>query len=167
MTGDQSLVLYRGSSSLGSSLATRSNPSALIPSHFFTQQTGTAIATELLYRLLIDIINRCLHHFQHFASQQLDNLSSYLERRSLERQKARLEAAAQAKVSGDGGLKIVEEVSKLVDEKEWEGAPWERNCVIGGEMGPRGPPRWMKGVLTGVKEGRMQARDFWIHTHGD
>lgn len=153
----QSLVLYRPSSP--STLATRSTATSLVSSRLFTATTGTAIATELLYRLLWDIVNRLLHSFQAFASERLDRFSSYLEQRANERR-----LAAQNKKNNDGNeLKIVEQVSKLVEEKGFGGS---FDCPMSGgqRKGPT-PPRWVQGVLQGVEEGRMQERDFWIHTH--
>src|SRR6187549_2006110 len=119
-----SLTLYRPTPY--SSLSTTSRSGALISSRLFTAQTGTAIATELLYRILIEILNRLFTTFQHFASERLDQLSEYLETRARERREpktasATAAAAANAKVGGHGGEKgglgIVDEVSKLVEER--------------------------------------------------
>ncbi|KAF2022115.1 hypothetical protein BU24DRAFT_458003 [Aaosphaeria arxii CBS 175.79] len=159
-----SMVLYRPGPS--SSLTTTSHSTSLLPARLFTAQTGTAIATELLYRLLMDILNRLIHSLHKFASSRLDQLSAHLEKRAALRQQQHLDAAA----AREQGLGIVEEVEKLVERRGFE-----LECPMGGGAGggmggiggPPGPPRWVKGVLEGVREGRMEERDFWIHTHGD
>ena len=159
----QSLVLYRPSPP--SALTTTSSSRSLISSRLFTAQTGTAIATELLYRLLIDIINRFLSHFQQFASHRLDQFSSWLEQKAQERQQRQLEARAKK----ESGLQIVEQVGKLAEERGFV-------CPMGSgrepqewmqRRGPPEPPMWVRSVLEGVREGRMEERDFWIQTHGD
>jgi len=157
MTVFSSLTLYRPEPS--TSLTTRSFSSSLISSHLFTQQTGTAILTELAYRILIDIINRFIHSFQRLASHGLDSASSFIERKLQER-RDRLDAGA----GEDGGLKIVEEVGKLAEERGFVTCPLT-GSEMGREEGMRGPPRWVRGVLDGIDEGRMKERDFWIHTH--
>src|SRR4051812_26515414 len=83
MAVSSSLVLYRPGPS--SSLTTTSTPTSLISSRLFSQQTGTAIATELLYRILFDIINRFLASFQRLASKGMEQASSWLERKMQER----------------------------------------------------------------------------------
>ena len=70
MTASSSLVLYSPGPS--SAMTTKSSPASLISSRLFTQQTGTAIATELLYRLLFDIMNRVLASFQRLASRGIE-----------------------------------------------------------------------------------------------
>ena len=157
MTVFSSLTLYRPEPS--TSLTTRSFSSSLISSHLFTQQTGTAILTELAYRILIDIINRFIHSFQRLASHGLDSASSFIERKLQERRDW-LDAGA----GEDGGLKIVEEVGKLAEERGFVTCPLT-GSEMGREEGMRGPPRWVRGVLDGIDEGRMKERDFWIHTH--
>jgi len=159
MTVSSSLTLYRPGPS--TSLTTRSFSSSLISSHLFTQQTGTAILTELAYRILIDIINRFIHSFQRLASHSLDSASSFIERRLQERRN-RLDAATSG--TGNEGLKIVEEVGKLAEERGFVTCPLT-GMDMGKEEGMRGPPRWVRGVLDGINEGRMKERDFWIHTH--
>ncbi|CAO2657618.1 Nn.00g037440.m01.CDS01 [Neocucurbitaria sp. VM-36] len=161
MTGSQSLVLSRPIPS--STLATRSSSSSLIPSNFFTQQTGTAIATELLYRILFDILNRLLSSFQHLASKGFEECSSFIEQKLQER-RDRLEAA---KSSAAEGLKIVQEVGKLAGERGFITCPMTgrpMNAAPRGKNGVPGPP-WARGVLEGIDEGRMHERDFWIQTH--
>ncbi|KZM19756.1 uncharacterized protein EKO05_0004020 [Ascochyta rabiei] len=152
MTVSQSLVLY----SAPSSTTTSVGPSAtsLIPSRFFTQQNGTAIVTELLYRILFDIIQRFLTSFQRLASKGMDRCSSWLERKLQERE----ERLANAK----DGLQIVEEVSKLASQRGFITCPITGADTNGG--GPQ-PPRWVRGVLEGIEEGIMEEKDFWIHTH--
>jgi hypothetical protein len=167
MAPSNSLVLYKSSSS---ALTTQSSSSrSLAPARLFTATTGTAIATELLYRLLWDIINRLLHSFQRLASDGMDQLSEFWERKMAERKERQLEAAkAKAEANRNGkGLGILEEVERLNEERNMG-----FQCPMGGEMenmkgpmGPPQPPRWVMGVLEGVKEGRMEEKDFWIHTH--
>ncbi|KAH6878333.1 hypothetical protein BKA58DRAFT_93285 [Alternaria rosae] len=159
MTVSSSLTIYRPGPS--NALSTRSFSSSLISSHLFTQQTGTAILTELAYRILIDIINRFLHSFQRLASHGLDSASSWMERKLQER-RDRLDT------SGTRGenLKIVEEVGKLVEERGFVTCPMTGR-EMSREEGMKGPPKWVRGVLDGIDEGRMRERDFWIHTHGD
>lgn len=172
MTPSQSLVLYRPSSSTSSASVTTTSPNrTLISSRLFTATTGTAIATELLYRILIEIINRLLHSFQNFASARLDQLSSFLERKSLEREeerKRRADASASSK-KGDGkGLGILEEVERLNEDRGGFACPMGgEHGGYGGRRNPPAPPRWVRVVLKGVEEGRMQKRDFWINTLGD
>ncbi|ORY19887.1 hypothetical protein BCR34DRAFT_582089 [Clohesyomyces aquaticus] len=177
-----SLTLYRPAPS--SSLSTTSRSDTLIPSRLFTAQTGTAIATELLYRILVEILNRLFSKFQHFASERLDQLSEYLETRARERREATMAsaaAAANAKVGGDGGEKgglgIVDEVGKLVKERGFEcpmtgkegrgPREWMEKRRMGGKTGLPAPPRWVRGVMDGIEEGRLESRDFWVQTHGD
>lgn len=161
MTVSSSLTLYRPGPS--NTLSTRSFSSSLISSHLFTQQTDTAILTELAYRILIDILNRFLHSFQRLASHGLDSASSWMERKLQERHD-RLDATKSG--TGKEGLKIVEEVGKLAEEKGFVTCPMTGR-EMSREEGMKGPPRWVRGVLDGIDEGRMRERDFWIHTHGD
>lgn len=147
-------------------MTARSSASSLISSRLFSQQTGTAIATELLYRILIDIINRFLSSFQQLAARGMDSASTWMERKMQER-RDRLDAA---KAGAGEGLKIVEEVGKLAEERGFVTCPVTgrvMNAGIEGARGPPGPPQWIRGVLKGIDEGRMSERDFWIQTHGD
>lgn len=148
MTVSQSLVLY--SPPAATTLSTRPSVSSLVPTNFFTQQTGTAIATELLYRILFDIIQRFLTSFQRLASKSMDQCSSWLERRMQERHERQANA------------EIVQEVGKLAARKGFITCPMTGADMNGG--GPQ-PPRWVRGVLEGIEEGRMEEKDFWIHTH--
>lgn len=84
----------------------------------------------------------------------MDQCSSWLERKLQERR-------AQEASSKDN-LAIVEEVSKLAAQKGFITCPMTGADVHGG--GPQ-PPRWVRGVLEGIEEGRMEEKDFWIHTH--
>lgn len=167
MAPSNSLVLYRPSSS--SSLTTSSNSSrSLAPARLFTAATGTAIATELVYRLLWDIIHRLLDSLQRFASDRMDRLSELWEQKMAER-KERQNEVANAKAEGNGsgkGLGILEEVERLNEERN-AGLQCPRGGMMNanGPMGPPQPPRWVMGVLEGVKDGRMEEKDFWIHTH--
>ena len=155
MTVSQSLVPYNPSTT-STTLSARPSASSLIPANFFTQQTGTAIATELLYRLLFDIIQRFLASFQHLAAKGMDQCTSWLERKMQERRE-RLAAAQEG-----GGLEIVEEVSKLAAQRGFITCPMTGADASGG--GPQ-PPVWVRDVLEGIEQGRMQEKDFWIHTH--
>lgn len=135
---------------------------SLVSSQFFTQQAGTAIATELLYRILIDIINRVLHSVHRLAAKGMDECSSYIERKLQERR----ERLAASEKKATEGRTIVDEVRKLAEERG------SITCPLGGvRMGedtgrsPPPPPMWVKSVLEGIEEGRMHERDFWIHTH--
>ncbi|CAN9152738.1 unnamed protein product [Alternaria alternata] len=145
-------------------LSTRSYSTSLISSRLFSQQTGTAIATELLYRILIDIINRFLCSFQRLASRGIDEASSWMERKLQERR----DNLNAAKASAREGLKIVEEVGKLVEDRGFLTCPMTGHAMDATAEGKRelpGPPQWIRGVLAGIDEGRMVERDFWIHTH--
>ncbi|KAF2270810.1 hypothetical protein CC78DRAFT_958 [Lojkania enalia] len=168
MTPSQSLVPYRPPPPSSSSVTTTSSARTLIPSRLFTQQTGMAIVTELLYRLLMDLIGRFINTVHNLASERLDQFSSFLQRKAAER-KERLEAEARERAEKEkegGQLSVVQEVGGLA---------WNYSCpmekVVRGERAERrpvpGPPGWVKGVLEGVREGRMLERDFWIATHGD
>ncbi|KAG9189571.1 hypothetical protein G6011_06439 [Alternaria panax] len=162
MTAYSSVTLYLPGPS--SSLSTRSYSSSLISSCLFRQQTGTAIATELLYRILIDIINRLLCSSQRLAARGIDEASSWLGRKLQER-RDRLDTA---KANAGNGLKIVEEVGKLAEERGFITCPMTDRAMdtrIEGQRRPPGPPQWVRGVLAGIDEGRMAERDFWIHTH--
>jgi len=82
----------------------------------------------------------------------------------------RRERLASAKSQAAKGLKIVEEVGKLAEERGFITCPMtghQMDAKVDGEWGPPGPPRWVQGVLEGIEEGRMLDRDFWIQTHGD
>ncbi|KAF2795530.1 hypothetical protein K505DRAFT_11801 [Melanomma pulvis-pyrius CBS 109.77] len=133
----QSLVLYRPSTALAT-VSTSPSHALALSTRLFTQQTGTAIATELLYRLLLDVLNRLLSQLQRFATQRLDQLGSFLEQRARERQAARLEDEAAV---ASGRLQIVEQVGKVALERGFVHA-----CPMTGKAaeGPRarpGPPR--------------------------
>ncbi|CAN9264653.1 unnamed protein product [Alternaria alternata] len=162
MAGSSSLMLYRPGPS--NSLSTRSYSTSLISSRLFSQQTGTAIATELLYRVLIDIINRFLCSFQRLASRGIDEASLWMERKLQERR----DNLNAAKANAREGLKIVEEVGKLVEHRGFVTCPMTGHAMDATAEGKRelpGPPQWIRGVLAGIDEGRMVERDFWIHTH--
>lgn len=161
MTASQAIVPYRPGPS--STLATRSPSLSLIPSNFFTQQTGTAIATELLYRLLYDIINRLLGSIHRLASKGFEECSSFIEQKLQERRDRLAVAKSNAAA---GGSKIVEEVGRLVVEGGFITCPMTGREFEGmGKRGVPGPPPWARGVLEGIDEGRMHERDFWIQTH--
>ena len=76
-----------------------------------------------------------------------------MERKMQERRESLLEA--QSKVSE--GLKIVQEVGKIAEERGFIKCPMGRQAA-----GPRQPP-WVKSVLSGIEEGRMQDMDFYTN----
>ncbi|PVI06590.1 hypothetical protein DM02DRAFT_649710 [Periconia macrospinosa] len=159
------LVPYRGNaaSTTSTTLITTSTSTStsLLPARLFTAQTGHALATELLYRLLFDILNRLLTHLHRFASRQLDTFSSFLERRWNERADA-LKAAREArKRSEEEGAKlgIADEVMRVAAERGFVRGDGAIECPRGGSV--KGPPGWVGFVLEGIKEGRIVERDFW------
>jgi ElaB/YqjD/DUF883 family membrane-anchored ribosome-binding protein len=140
--------------------------STLIASHLFTQQTGTAIATELLYRILIDIINRLLSSFQHLAARGMDEASTWMQQKLQER-RDRLDSSAKENASDS--TSIMQEVEKLAELQGFITCPLTTGHAQrqGRGAGPMGPPMWIRSVLKGIDEGRMSERDFWIQTHGE
>ncbi|KAF1841488.1 uncharacterized protein K460DRAFT_168334 [Cucurbitaria berberidis CBS 394.84] len=162
MAASQSLVVYRPGAS--TTLAARPLSASLISSRFFTQQTGTAIATELLYRILFDILNRLISSFQRLASKGMQKCSSFIEQK-LQEQRDRL---AAAKAGAAEGLKIVQEVGKLAEERGFITCPMTghtMDAILEGKRAPPGPPMWVREVMEGIDEGRIHDRDFWIQTH--
>lgn len=152
MTASKTLMLF--SPPTTQTTSTRSSVSSLIPANLFTQQTRTAIATELLYRILFDIIQRVMTSFQRLASKGIDQCSSWLERKMQERRE-RQEGARD-------GLGIVQEAGRVAARSGSITCPMIGVDTDGGR--PQ-PPRWVRGVLDGIEEGRMEEKDFWIHTH--
>ncbi|KAH8724007.1 hypothetical protein GQ44DRAFT_709491 [Phaeosphaeriaceae sp. PMI808] len=146
-----SLVLYRPGPS--TSLTTASSHASLISSRFFSQQTGITIVTELLYRLLFDIINRFLVSFQRLASKCIEKAASWVEQK-IQEHRVRLE---ESRNSVAGGLEIVQEVNKLVKENGFIKCPMGETS-----RGPPQPP-WVKSVLEGIEEGRLHDRDFYTN----
>jgi len=147
------LVLYRPSPPSNALALPSPSRSLALTSRLFTQTTGTAIATELLYRLLWDILNRLATHLHKFATERLDQLGSFLEQRALARR-----ASSRAVEIGAGDLKIVSEVGKLAGESGFAA------CPMGGAEGRgRRPPSWVLSVLEGAQEGRIESREFWIN----
>ncbi|KAF2192653.1 hypothetical protein K469DRAFT_316201 [Zopfia rhizophila CBS 207.26] len=168
MTTSRSLVLYHPSPTTTTTLTNPSSSRSLISSRLFTPKTTTAIATELLYRILLEILNRLLSSFQQFASHRLDQLSSYLEQKAKERREKRLSDAREKKEGV--GLGIVEEVGKLAERQGFvcprigegrEKPEWVRKRM------ERGPPQWVKECYRGIAGGSLDERDFWIQTHGE
>ncbi|KAJ4383832.1 hypothetical protein N0V86_000675, partial [Didymella sp. IMI 355093] len=106
------------------------------------RQTGTAIATELLYRILFDIVQRFLATFQRLASKGMDQCSTWLERKIQERRERQVNAA-------NGDLDIVQEVGKLAARQGFITCPMTGADTNGG--GPQ-PPRWVRDVLDGIEE---------------
>ncbi|KAF3042500.1 hypothetical protein E8E11_004925 [Didymella keratinophila] len=153
MTASQSLVLY--SAPTPSTLSTRPSTCSLIPADFLTRQTGTAIATELLYRVLFDIVQRFLASFQRLAAKGMDQCSTWLERKMQERRGRQAVAASK-------DLEITQEVGTLAAKQGFITCPMNGAGTNGG--GPQ-PPRWIRDVLEGIEEGRMEESDFLIHMH--
>ena len=174
------LVPFRGSTT-ATALTTSpyANTSALLSSRLFTAQTGQALATELLYRLLFDILNRLLTTLHRTLAHQLDRFSSFMERRYVQAQSETLDAVKAAREvdanatrdgrgGGSAGLRITEEVGKAAMQRGFIGSP----CVTGvaltacpsTESGEWKMPRgWVGNVLEGIQEGRMVEEDFWGH----
>ena len=147
------LVLYRPSPSPTALALPSPSRSLALTSRLFTQTTGTAIATELLYRLLWDILNRLATHLHKFAAERLDQLGDFLKQRALVRR-----ASSRAMESGTGDLKIMSEVGKLAGESGFAACP-----MGGAEGNRRRPPGWVLSVLEGAQEGRIESREFWIN----
>jgi hypothetical protein len=159
MAISSSLVLYRPGPA--SSLTTSSSRTSLISSHLFSQQTGTAIATELLYRILFDIINRFISSFQRLTSKGIEEASSWIEQKMAERR----DKLAAAKCDAGDDLKIVKEVGTIAQESGFIACPMGR--TMGGEAGARfapTPPMWVRGVLEGIEEGRLHDKDFYTNS---
>ncbi|USP82422.1 ser thr protein phosphatase family protein [Curvularia clavata] len=162
MSLSSSLVPYRPSPV--NTMTLQQQSSTLISSRLFTQQAGMAIATELLYRILFDIVNRLLSSLQRLAAQSMDEASTWLQRKLQERRDART-------LNSSDGLKIVQEVGRLAEQQGFITCPLTGRAMpdanLRGTGGPRGPPKWVRGVLEGIDEGRILERDVWINTHGD
>lgn len=77
----------------------------------------------------------------------------------------RRDRLAAAKDRAAEGLRIVEEVGKLAEDRGFISCPVTGQSMDARMDGPPGPPMWVKGVLEGIEEGRMHDRDFWIQTH--
>lgn len=146
MTISQSLVLY--SSSISTTLSTEPRVTSLIRSSYFARHTGAAIAIELLYRIIFDIIQRLLTSFQHIASNCIDHCS-WVERKMQERR--------ERLASPIDRLEIFDEVGKLAVQNGFIACP-----MTGFDMqrGGQQPPQWAKVVLEGIEEGRMEEKDF-------
>lgn len=144
MATSSDLVLYRPDTSP----IKKPFSSSLITSNLFSQQTGTAIATELLYRLLFDILNRFIGSFQRLAARGNEEATSFLERK-LDERRSRVQRKSE---EDSGGLTILEEVAKLNKQRDDFGCP-----MTGGQPTP---PMWVQGVLDGIEEGRMHKEDF-------
>jgi hypothetical protein len=129
-----------------------------LPPVSLTQRPGTDIrlalpGSELLYRLLWDILNRLAAHLHKFAVERLDQLGSFLEQRALARQES-----TRATESGKPDLEILSEVGKLAEESGFI------TCPMGGVEGRgRRPPSWVLSVLQAAHEGRIESREFWIN----
>ena len=80
----------------------------------------------------------------------------------------RRERLAAAEGNRETGLNIAGEVEKLARDRGFVTCPMtgrKMGSRMDAKTGPPGPPTWVKGVLKGIEEGRMQPRDFWIQTH--
>jgi ElaB/YqjD/DUF883 family membrane-anchored ribosome-binding protein len=152
MTSSSALVHYRSGPS--SSLTTSPSASSIISARLFSQQTGTAIATELLYRILFDIINRFLTSFQRLASRGMEEASSWIEQKLQERR----ERLQEAKDRASKGLKIVDEVGRMAEQRGFI------TCPMGGEAGGARQPPWVKSVLEGIEAGRLHDKDFYTNS---
>jgi hypothetical protein len=88
--------------------------------------------------------------------------------RKLQERRDKVEAT-KASVAKDG-LKILEEVGRLAEERRFISCPLtghKMDARVQGRRGSPGPPMWVRGVLQGIEEGRMEEKDFWIQTYGD
>lgn len=162
MNASSDLVLYRPSPSSSPLIALSIPGSRALTSSLFSQSTGTAIATELLYRILWDIMNRLLTHFHRFAVERLDDLHAFMERRAISSQEAR----ARAKVEKSEILKEVVAVREEGAGGVGHGPGFGVACPLTGkgvEKGRGGPPSWVLSVLQGAEEGRIERREFWIN----
>ena len=168
------LVPYRNgpsSTTLTPSLYTNAT-TALLPSRLFTAQTGQALATELLYRLLFDMLNRLLHTLHRSLAHQLDSFAGFLERRYAQAQTTcsetldAVKAARKKDANGKGGLRISKEVERVAAERGFFGGPGGAGftpCSSTGRGEWRRPNGWVGEVLDGIQEGRMVEKDFWVH----
>jgi hypothetical protein len=153
MAVPSALILYRPSPPSNALTLPSASRSLALTSRLFTQTTGTAIATELLYRLIWDILNRLATHVHKFAIDRLDRLGSFLEQRALARQES-----TRATESAKAELEIVSRVGDLAQQSGFVA------CPMGGAEGrARGPPGWVVSVLQGAEEGRIESREFWIN----
>jgi hypothetical protein len=153
------LVLYRPSASSTALSATSASRSLALTSRLFNQTTGTAIATELLYRLIWDIINRLATHVHRFAAERLDRLGSFLEQRAIARQEARATRLEESEI-------LKEVAAAREDSMDGFGIACPLTGRSMGEMGNGrrgGPPSWVLSVLKGAEEGRIESREFWIN----
>jgi hypothetical protein len=161
MAASNALVPYSSSFSTSTSLTTRSTPLGL--TRVFTAQTATAIATELLYRILWDILQRLLTSLQGYAGRRLEALNTYLHERHKEREALRQGKVSEELAKKKEGLGIVEAVEKL---DTWgHGFPGPA-CPMTGEArpmrGPPGPPKWVKKAASGWTEA-----EWMVQVHGD
>lgn len=161
------LVPYRAPSTSTTVITTSTRTSSLVPSRFFTAQAGHALATELLYRLLYDLLNRLLVSLHRFASKQVDTFSSFLERKYVERQAAQKSALEEARRSlqKPGISEAVEKAAVrrgFVHGKDGVACP-----LTGSDAGVSAPPGWVGQVLVGIEEGRLVEKDFWGHPFGN
>lgn len=161
------LVPYRTPTT--STSLTPSRYATTLSARLFTAQTGQALAAELFYRLLFDVLNRVLHTLHRELTFQLEKLSSFLERRYASRSEtldAVKAAQREADTHGTEGLRITEEVSKAAMHRGFIGGPGGGGftpCSTSQGGGWRRPRGWVGDVLDGIQEGRMVERDFWVH----
>lgn len=69
----------------------------------------------------------------------------------------RRDRLAAAKNGDRNGLRIVEEVGKLAQQRGFVACPMNR------DHGPV-PPPWVQNVLVGIEEGRLHDRDFYTNS---
>ena len=121
----------------------------------FSAQTGTALATELLYRLLWDLVNRLLASLHRFAVSRLDRLSDYLQQRAEAKQRERVELQERDKQAAPSAQR-----SALVRELEAADEPVGFLCPMGGRWKDRppgrGPPPWAERALQAFCQRREQ-----------
>ncbi|KAF1974325.1 hypothetical protein BU23DRAFT_115105 [Bimuria novae-zelandiae CBS 107.79] len=165
------LVPYHSSTTTTPSTNTWRTSTSLLPSRLFTAQTGHALATELLYRLLFDILNRVLASLHRFAATRLDSLGKFVERKFGER----WEAQSETRALGEGRGRITQEVGRAAARRGFGSSevaggvgvvcPMTGEGTMGAGMG--GPPGWVGQVLRGIHEGWLEERDFWGHPFGN
>lgn len=84
----------------------------------------------------------------------MEEATSWIEQKMQERRE-RLQAAMN---QGTEGLKIVQEVGKLAQDRGFI------TCPMGGEIGGTRQPPWVKSVLEGIEEGRLHDEDFYTNS---
>lgn len=141
----QSLTLYHPSPPS----CVTSNPAKLSLSRLFSAETGTHLATELIYRILLAICQRFLNSFEAFAVRRLDDFSAFLERPKTD------------------GSKIMEELEARESNGKGEGFA----CPLGGKGSgrwaeggrkPPGPPRWVREAAERMRVANERGEDVYF-----